>query len=108
MIVQGGGVIINNSSGWVSSVRQSGGVLRSKAESFCSPKRWRLITDGRASASTAFARDVDTPMLPEDARLRAWTGRPIWRLREPAAGRIGRSTRLRKPCCSWRPTIRRL
>src|SRR5207302_111115 len=69
------------------------------------------VDHGRqASASTAFA--PVTWILRCCRRMRgcaASTGKPIWRVaRTSRWGGLGPSTKLRKPCCSWHRTIRRL
>jgi len=72
MIQQGGGVIINNSSGW-------GIVGGDKAVAYCASKggvvlltKAMAIDHGRQGirVNCICPGDVDTPMLPEDARLR--------------------------------------
>src|SRR5260370_553950 len=72
MIVQGGGVIINNSSGW-------GIVGGDKAVAYCASKggvvlltKAMAVDHGRQGirVNCICPGDVDTPMLPEDARLR--------------------------------------
>jgi|SRR5579863_2338275 len=72
MIAQGGGVIINNSSGW----GIAGG---DAAVAYCASKggvvlltRAMAIDHGRQGVrvNCICPGDVDTPMLPEDARLR--------------------------------------
>ncbi len=72
MIAQGGGVIINNSSGW-------GLVGGDKAVAYCASKggvvlltKAMAIDHGRQGirVNCICPGDVDTPMLPEDARLR--------------------------------------
>src|SRR5438132_11026311 len=72
MIVQGGGVIINNSSGWgivggdkavAYCASKGGGVLLSKAMAVDHGRQGILV-------HCVCPGDVDTPMLPEDARLR--------------------------------------
>src|ERR1039457_2848710 len=72
MIAQGGGVIINNSSGW-------GIVGGDKAVAYCASKGGVvLLTKAMAidhgpqgiRVNCVCPGDVDTPMLPEDARLR--------------------------------------
>jgi NAD(P)-dependent dehydrogenase (short-subunit alcohol dehydrogenase family) len=72
MIRQGGGVIINNSSGW-------GLVGGDKAVAYCAAKggvvlltKAMAIDHGRQGirVNCICPGDVDTPMLPEDARFR--------------------------------------
>ena len=72
MIAQGGGVIINNSSGW-------GIVGGDKAVAYCASKggvvlltKAMAVDHGRQGirVNCICPGDVDTPMLPEDARLR--------------------------------------
>jgi NAD(P)-dependent dehydrogenase (short-subunit alcohol dehydrogenase family) len=72
MIAQGGGVIINNSSGW-------GLVGGDKAAAYCASKggvvlltKAMAIDHGRQGirVNCICPGDVDTPMLPEDARRR--------------------------------------
>jgi NAD(P)-dependent dehydrogenase (short-subunit alcohol dehydrogenase family) len=72
MLAQGGGVIINNSSGW-------GLVGGDKAVAYCASKggvvlltKAMAIDHGRQGirVNCICPGDVDTPMLPEDARLR--------------------------------------
>jgi NAD(P)-dependent dehydrogenase (short-subunit alcohol dehydrogenase family) len=72
MIAQGSGVIINNSSGW-------GIVGGDKAVAYCASKggvvlltKAMAIDHGRQGirVNCICPGDVDTPMLPEDARLR--------------------------------------
>ncbi len=72
MIEQGGGVIINNSSGW-------GLVGGDKAVAYCASKggvvlltKAMAVDHGRQGirVNCICPGDVDTPMLPEDARLR--------------------------------------
>src|SRR5436305_10910177 len=72
MIRQGGGVIINNSSGW-------GLVGGDKAVAYCASKggvvlltKAMAIDHGRQGVrvNCICPGDVDTPMLPEDARMR--------------------------------------
>jgi len=72
MIAQGGGVIINNSSGW-------GLVGGDKAVAYCASKggvvlltKAMAIDHGRQGirVNCICPGDVDTPMLPEDARRR--------------------------------------
>ncbi len=72
MITQGGGVIINNSSGW-------GLVGGDKAVAYCASKggvvlltKAMAVDHGRQGirVNCICPGDVDTPMLPEDARLR--------------------------------------
>src|SRR5438105_8922984 len=72
MIVQGGGVIINNSSGW-------GIVGGDKAVAYCASKggvvlltKAMAVDHGRQGirVNCICPGDVDTPMLPEDARMR--------------------------------------
>ena len=72
MISQGGGVIVNNSSGW-------GLVGGDKAVAYCASKggvvlltKAMAIDHGRQGirVNCICPGDVDTPMLPEDARLR--------------------------------------
>jgi NAD(P)-dependent dehydrogenase (short-subunit alcohol dehydrogenase family) len=72
MIAQGGGVIVNNSSGW-------GIVGGDKAVAYCASKggvvlltKAMAIDHGRQGVrvNCICPGDVDTPMLPEDARLR--------------------------------------
>jgi NAD(P)-dependent dehydrogenase (short-subunit alcohol dehydrogenase family) len=72
MIAQGSGVIINNSSGW-------GLVGGDKAVAYCASKggvvlltKAMAIDHGRQGirVNCICPGDVDTPMLPEDARLR--------------------------------------
>jgi NAD(P)-dependent dehydrogenase (short-subunit alcohol dehydrogenase family) len=72
MIAQGGGVIVNNSSGW-------GLVGGDKAVAYCASKggvvlltKAMAIDHGRQGirVNCVCPGDVDTPMLPEDARLR--------------------------------------
>jgi NAD(P)-dependent dehydrogenase (short-subunit alcohol dehydrogenase family) len=72
MLAQGGGVIINNSSGW-------GVVGGDKAVAYCASKggvvlltKAMAIDHGRQGirVNCICPGDVDTPMLPEDARLR--------------------------------------
>ena len=72
MIAQGGGVIINNSSGW-------GIVGGDKAVAYCASKggvvlltKALAVDHGRQGirVNCICPGDVDTPMLPEDARLR--------------------------------------
>src|ERR1700693_5859903 len=76
MIAQGGGVIINNSSGW-------GLVGGDKAVAYCASKggvvlltKAMAVDHGRQGirVNCICPGDVDTPMLPEDARMRgqAW------------------------------------
>jgi len=72
MIAQGGGVIINNSSGW-------GIVGGDKAVAYCASKggvvlltKAMAVDHGRQGVrvNCICPGDVDTPMLPEDAKLR--------------------------------------
>jgi NAD(P)-dependent dehydrogenase (short-subunit alcohol dehydrogenase family) len=72
MIAQGGGVIVNNSSGW-------GLVGGDKAVAYCASKGGVvLLTKAMAidhggqgiRVNCICPGDVDTPMLPEDARIR--------------------------------------
>ena len=72
MIAQGGGVIINNSSGW-------GLVGGDKAVAYCASKggvvlltKAMAIDHGRQNirVNCICPGDVDTPMLPEDAKFR--------------------------------------
>jgi len=72
MVAQGGGVIINNSSGW-------GVVGGDKAVAYCASKggvvlltKAMAIDHGRQGirVNCICPGDVNTPMLPEDARLR--------------------------------------
>jgi NAD(P)-dependent dehydrogenase (short-subunit alcohol dehydrogenase family) len=72
MIAQGSGVIINNSSGW-------GLVGGDKAVAYCASKggvvlltKAMAVDHGRQGirVNCICPGDVDTPMLPEDARLR--------------------------------------
>lgn len=72
MIAQGGGVIINNSSGW-------GLVGGDRAVAYCASKggvvlltKAMAVDHGRQGirVNCICPGDVDTPMLPEDARLR--------------------------------------
>jgi NAD(P)-dependent dehydrogenase (short-subunit alcohol dehydrogenase family) len=72
MIAQGGGVIVNNSSGW-------GLVGGDKAVAYCASKggvvlltKAMAVDHGRQGirVNCICPGDVDTPMLPEDARLR--------------------------------------
>lgn len=72
MIAQGGGVIINNSSGW-------GLVGGDKAVAYCASKggmvlltKAMAIDHGRQGirVNCLCPGDVDTPMLPEDAKFR--------------------------------------
>src|SRR2546422_2479203 len=72
MIAQGGGVIINNSSGW-------GLVGGDKAVAYCASKggvvlltKAMAVDHGRQGirVNCICPGDVDTPMLPADARLR--------------------------------------
>jgi len=72
MIAQGGGVIINNSSGW-------GLVGGDKAVAYCASKggvvlltKAMAIDHGRENirVNCICPGDVETPMLPEDARFR--------------------------------------
>ncbi len=94
MIAQGGGVIINNSSGW----GISGG---SEAASYCASKggvvlltKAMAIDHGRQGirVNCLCPGDVDTPMLPADAKLRKmeWkdylseaSNRPLGRIGTP-------------------------
>jgi NAD(P)-dependent dehydrogenase (short-subunit alcohol dehydrogenase family) len=94
MIAQGGGVIINNSSGW-------GLVGGDKAVAYCASKggvvlltKAMAIDHGRQGirVNCICPGDVDTPMLPEDARRRGleWKtylagceGRPLGRIGTP-------------------------
>jgi NAD(P)-dependent dehydrogenase (short-subunit alcohol dehydrogenase family) len=94
MIAQGGGVIINNSSGW-------GLVGGDKAVAYCASKggvvlltKAMAIDHGRQGirVNCICPGDVDTPMLPEDARRRGleWTAylagcenRPMGRIGTP-------------------------
>ena len=110
MIEQGSGVIINNSSGW-------GIVGGDAAIAYCASKggvvlltKAMAIDHGRQGVrvNCICPGDVDTPMLPEDARMRGQNGKIIW-----LAAAIARwdgselPTRLRKPRCSWpRTTLR--
>src|SRR5580698_4349689 len=91
MIQQGSGVIINNSSGW-------GIVGGDKAVAYCASKGGVvLLTKAMAidhgpqgiRVNCICPGDVDTPMLPEDARMRGlkWAdylagcaNRPLWRI----------------------------
>src|SRR5438128_7536445 len=75
MIAQGSGVIINNSSGW-------GIVGGDSAVAYCASKggvvlltKAMAIDHGRQGSrvNCICPGDVDTPMLPEDARMRAMT-----------------------------------
>ena len=95
MIAQGGGVIINNSSGW-------GLVGGDKAVAYCASKggvvlltKAMAIDHGRQGirVNCICPGDVDTPMLPEDARRRGleWKtylagceNRPMGRIGTPA------------------------
>ena len=72
MIARGGGVIINNSSGW-------GIVGGDKAVAYCASKggvvlltKAMAVDHGRQGVrvNCICPGDVDTPMLPEDAKLR--------------------------------------
>lgn len=72
MLAQGGGVIVNNSSGW-------GLVGGDKAVAYCASKggvvlltKAMAIDHGRQGIriNCICPGDVDTPMLPEDARMR--------------------------------------
>ncbi len=99
MIAQGGGVIINNSSGW-------GIVGGDKAVAYCASKggmvlmtKAMAIDHGREGirVNCICPGDVETPMLPQDAKLRGldWntylagcTNRPL--------GRIGTSEEIAK------------
>jgi len=72
MIAQGSGVIVNNSSGW-------GLVGGDKAAAYCASKggvvlltKAMAVDHGRQGirVNCVCPGDVDTPMLPEDARLR--------------------------------------
>lgn len=72
MIAQGGGVIINNSSGW-------GLVGGDRAVAYCASKggvvlltKAMAVDHGRQGirVNCICPGDVDTPMLPEDAKLR--------------------------------------
>lgn len=94
MIAQGGGVIINNASGW----GITGG---NEAASYCASKggvvlltKAMAIDHGRQGirVNCLCPGDVDTPMLPADARLRRmeWTeylakasNRPLGRIGRP-------------------------
>jgi NAD(P)-dependent dehydrogenase (short-subunit alcohol dehydrogenase family) len=94
MIAQGSGVIINNSSGW-------GLVGGDKAVAYCASKggvvlltKAMAVDHGRQGirVNCICPGDVDTPMLPEDARLRglAWKtylagceNRPMGRIGTP-------------------------
>ena len=94
MIAQGGGVIINNSSGW-------GIVGGDAAVAYCASKggvvlltKAMAIDHGRQGirVNCICPGDVDTPMLPEDARLRGmkWqdylagcSNRPLGRIGTP-------------------------
>ena len=110
MIAQGGGVIINNSSGW-------GLVGGDKAVAYCASKggvvlltKAMAIDHGRQGirVNCICPGDVDTPMLPEDARRRGLEWEDIWRAAKIAPwDASGLQTRLPRPCCSWPRTIRR-
>src|SRR5437660_9805891 len=72
MIAEGGGVIINNSSGW-------GIVGGDKAVAYCASKGGIVLLTKAMSidhgpqgirVNCICPGDVDTPMLPEDARMR--------------------------------------
>lgn len=72
MLAQGGGVIVNNSSGW-------GLVGGDRAVAYCASKggvvlltKAMAVDHGRQGirVNCICPGDVDTPMLPEDARLR--------------------------------------
>src|SRR5882762_5456616 len=94
MIAQGGGVIINNSSGW-------GLVGGDRAVAYCASKggvvlltKAMAVDHGRQGirVNCICPGDVDTPMLPEDARQRGldWdeylkgaANRPLGRIGKP-------------------------
>jgi NAD(P)-dependent dehydrogenase (short-subunit alcohol dehydrogenase family) len=99
MIGQGGGVIINNSSGW-------GIVGGDSAVAYCASKggvvlltKAMAIDHGRQGirVNCICPGDVDTPMLPEDARLRgvAWDKYLAGCANRPM-GRIGTSEEIAK------------
>ena len=99
MIAQGGGVIINNSSGW-------GLVGGDRAVAYCASKggmvlmtKAMAIDHGRQGirVNCICPGDVETPMLPEDARLRGldWTTYLAGCANRPM-GRIGTSEEIAK------------
>ena len=92
MIAQGGGVIVNNSSGW-------GLVGGDKAVAYCASKggvvlltKAMAIDHGRQGIriNCICPGDVDTPMLPEDAKFRGlnWSEYAAGAANRPM-GRIG-------------------
>jgi NAD(P)-dependent dehydrogenase (short-subunit alcohol dehydrogenase family) len=99
MIAQGGGVIINNSSGW-------GLVGGDKAVAYCASKggmvlmtKAMAIEHGRQGirVNCICPGDVETPMLPEDAKLRGldWESYLAGCANRPL-GRIGTSEEIAK------------
>jgi NAD(P)-dependent dehydrogenase (short-subunit alcohol dehydrogenase family) len=99
MIAQGGGVIINNSSGW-------GLVGGDKAVAYCASKggmvlmtKAMAIDHGRQGirVNCICPGDVDTPMLPQDAKLRGldWNAYLDGCANRPL-GRIGTSEEIAK------------
>ena len=110
MIAQGAGVIVNNSSGW-------GLVGGDRAVAYCASKggvvlltKAMAIDHGRQGirVNCICPGDVDTPMLPEDARRRGleWKTYLAGCKIAPWGGSV-RRTRLPGPCCSSPRTIRR-
>ncbi|HXY49145.1 MAG TPA: SDR family NAD(P)-dependent oxidoreductase [Terriglobales bacterium] len=99
MIAQGGGVIINNSSGW-------GIVGGDKAVAYCASKggvvlmtKAMAIDHGRRGirVNCICPGDVDTPMLPADAKLRglAWDEYMAGCANRPL-GRVGTAAEIAK------------
>jgi NAD(P)-dependent dehydrogenase (short-subunit alcohol dehydrogenase family) len=99
MIAQGGGVIINNSSGW-------GLVGGDKAVAYCASKggvvlltKAMAIDHGRENirVNCICPGDVETPMLPEDARFRGlnWDEYIAGCANRPL-GRVGRADEIAK------------
>jgi len=99
MIAQGSGVIINNSSGW-------GIVGGDSAVAYCASKggvvlltKAMAIDHGRQGirVNCICPGDVDTPMLPEDARLRGldWNSYLAGCANRPL-GRIGTADEIAK------------
>ncbi|HYL16191.1 MAG TPA: glucose 1-dehydrogenase [Terriglobales bacterium] len=99
MITQGGGVIINNSSGW-------GLVGGDNAVAYCASKggvvlltKAMAIDHGRQGIriNCVCPGDIDTPMLPEDARFRGlkW-GEYLAGCADRPMGRIGTADEIAK------------
>jgi NAD(P)-dependent dehydrogenase (short-subunit alcohol dehydrogenase family) len=99
MIRQGGGVIVNNSSGW-------GLVGGDKAVAYCASKggvvlltKAMAIDHGRQGirVNCICPGDVDTPMLPQDAQFRGMRWEEYWAsAANRPMGRVGKAEEIAK------------